>query len=139
MFRGFVFNPNYTLQTLLSVTKLPEDFREIAKNYRQDMMIEKHESYFHWRYNGSEMVAVAMGENQVLLPYDEDDLKSIDVLYYFANAENNVMTVFLTDKRFEETFHHVAIAEKISEKEVFITTLLHNTHYLVNFLQNKEI
>ncbi len=121
------------------MTKLPEDFRELAKNYRQDMLAEKHESYFHWQHSGSEMIAISIGENQVLLPYDGDDLKSIDVLYYFANAQNNVMTIFLTDKRFEDAFHYVAIAEKISEKEVFITTLLHNTHYLVNFLRNKEI
>ena len=84
------------------------------------------------------MVALAIGENQVLLPYDEDDLASIDVLYSFANGQNSVMTIFLTDKRFEEVRQYVAIAEKIPDREVFVTVFLHNTHYLVNFLQNKE-
>ena len=136
MFRGFLLSQTSHRKLYLKVNKLPEDFRELTRNYRQDVLTEKHESYFHWRYSGNEMVAIAIGENQVLLPYNEDDLKSIDVLYYFANGQNNVMTIFLTDKRFEDAFHYVAIAEKIPDKGVFVTTFLHNTHYLVDFLQN---
>ena len=136
MFRGFLLSQTSHRKLYLKVNKLPEDFRELTRNYRQDVLTEKHESYFHWRYSGNEMVAIAIGENQVLLPYDEDDLASIDVLYSFANGQNNAMTIFLTDKRFEEVRQYVAIAEKIPDREVFVTVFLHNTHYLVNFLQN---
>lgn len=123
---------------LFEVTKLPEDFREVIGSYRQDVLIEKHESYFRWRYSGNEMAAIAIGESQLLLPYDKADLASINVLHYFANGQNNVMTIFLTDKRFEDTFHYVAIAEKIPDTEVFVTTFLHNTHRPLNFLQTEQ-
>jgi hypothetical protein len=119
--------------------RLPEEIREIAREYRQDVLIEKHESYFPWKYEHREMVAVPIGNNHVLLPYDEDELPKIEILYSFSNTENTVITVFLTDRRFDkEGYHYVAIAEKIPNRDIFITTFFHNTHRLISFLEEKQ-
>ena len=121
------------------MTKLPEEIRDIARNYRQDVLIEKHESYFPWRYEHRELVAISIENEKVLLPYDEDELPKIEILYSFSNVEKTVMTVFLTDRRFDkEGYHYVAIVERIPDRDIFIATLFHNTHRLINFLEKKQ-
>jgi hypothetical protein len=121
----------------MQISALSPGSREKIKHYRYDRIIEKHEGPENWSdvlaYLDPEFFDVA--GHAVLLPLDREHLPNLTVLRCIESRDGNILTLFLRDVTYGREWYDsgfLAVCEKLSGEEFYLTTVYHEWFVVVN-------
>jgi hypothetical protein len=117
----------------VKVELFPKELYTKLLDFRQDTLIEKHESR-SWKYaiEHEELKTIEVLESKVLFSYiDDENFPNIEILHAFYDPTRRFMTIFLKDVTWEEDMNpfFLAIAERILETQFYVTTIYHNCYF----------
>lgn len=128
--------PDVNYENLLTVVKtmkiseISTETLEKIKSVRWDRIIEKHEDPESWssvfRYEEPEFLSVE--ECSILLPIDKSHHPNINIIRCIWSADNNSVTVFLSDTTYEDDpffSGFMAVCDRLKNEEFFLAVLYH--------------
>lgn len=114
----------------MKIADLPAQTIEKIKSVRWDRIIEKHEGPFDWesvfRYSEPEFIEVE--RCSVLLPVDKSHHPNITILRCIKSAEQNSITLFLSDTTYEDDpffSGFMAVCDLVKGEKFFLAILYH--------------
>jgi len=114
----------------MKIADLAAQTIEKIKSVRWDRIIEKHEGPEDWgavfRYSEPEFIEVE--GCSVLLPVDKSHHPNITILRCIWSADNNSVTLFLSDTTYEDDpffSGFMAVCDRVKGEEFFLAILYH--------------
>ena len=125
----------------MRVSELPETVIAQIRACRYDNIIEKHEGPESWHYLVDRDYLEILGVEgyQVILPLYPDQYANISFLRCFVSQDDQVLTIFLQDKTYNEEpdlemfwTGRMAVCEKLPDTTIYLATVYHEWFIVEN-------